>query len=293
MKINRIILIIIGALYLFSGFTKAIDSQWFAVLIATYGFPWAGNISPVISGVEIVLGLCLILDIKPKITSLLVGLLTIIFTIIFAYGFFTKGVDDCGCMGPFIRIPSHISFARNILIIIGCYWIWDSVKNDNEPIPNWKKWVIYVIGSLSFCLAGSTLGMQLVDKSKIKVGDEVDATYLQEFQNIIGKGRSYVFIFSPGCGHCWNMTENVKTYKSIDTTNNVIGVTFPDEDTTKFMQEMRPNFKIFKYPTNELRNIFEIPTFLVLENGRIIRIFKSDKIPCAQMLKFYEDKDAK
>jgi hypothetical protein len=59
------------------------------------------------------------------------------------------------------------------------------------------------------------------------------------------------------------------------------------------VKEMKPNFPIYKYPSNDLRNIFEIPTFLVLENGKIMRIFKSDKIPCAQMLKLYDLKDGK
>jgi uncharacterized membrane protein YphA (DoxX/SURF4 family) len=291
MKINRIILVSIGILYMFSGLTKAIDSQWFAALIATYGFPWAGNISPLISGFEIVLALCLILNIRPKITSLITGIVTVIFTAAFAYGFFTKGVDDCGCMGPFIRIPSEVSFARNILIIIGCYWIWDSFKETQEPVACWKKWTIYIVGTLSFCLAGTTLGMQLVDKSKIKVGDQIDNSYLMDYKHLLSQGRSYVFIFSPGCGHCWNAVENVKTYKEVDANNNVFGITFPNEDTTTFMNEMHLNFKVYKYMKNNLQTIFEIPTFLVIENGKIVRIFKSDKIPCAQMLRLYEQKD--
>ena len=293
MNIKRIILIVFGILYLFSGISKAIDSQWFAVLIATYGFPWAGNISPVVSGLEIVLGLCLILNIRPKITTLVVGVLTILFTVIFAIGFLTKGVTDCGCMGPYIRIPSQISFARNVLIIIGCFWIWENSKAENVITANWKKWIVYVVGALSFCLAGSTLGMQLISKSKIKVGDQIDATYLKDYQAKISKGRSYVFIFSSGCGHCWNATENVKTYKGIDSTNNVIGITFPNEDPTNYVREMMPNFEINKYPSPDLGSIFEIPSFLVLEDGKIIKIFTSDKIPCLQILRLAEQMERK
>ena len=293
MKINRIILIIIGILYLFSGLTKALDSQWFAVLIATYGFPWAGNFSPLISGIEVVLGLCLLLNIRPKFTVLIVGILTALLTIVFAFAFFTKGVSDCGCMGPLITIPYQISFGRNVLIILGCYWVWDYYKNEIKPVSNWKKWVIYITGALTFCLAGSTLGMNIIDKSKVRVGDRVDKTYLSKYQELISKGRSYVFIFSPGCGHCWNATENVKTYKNADNSNNVFGLTFPNEDTTRYMRQMKPNFKIFRYPNNELKEIFEIPSFLVIENGTIVKIFKSDKIPCIQMLNIIEQETGK
>jgi len=287
-KINRIILIVIGILYLFSGLTKALDSQWFAVLIATYGFPWAGNISPLISGIEVVLGLCLILNIRPKVTVLLVGILTVLFTLVFGFAFFTKGVNDCGCMGPLITIPYQISFGRNVLIISGCYWVWDYYKNEKIPISNWKKWVIYIFGALTFCLAGSTLGMNIIDKSKARVGDQADKTYLRGYEGLISKGRSYVFVFSPGCGHCWNATENVKTFKTANDSNIVFGLTFPNEDTTMYMRQMRPNFQIFKYPGKDLKDIFEIPSLLILENGRIVRIFKSDKIPCIQMLHIIE-----
>lgn len=293
MKIERIILIICGILYLFSGFAKAVDSQWFAALIASYGFSWLGNLSPFISGVEIVLGLCLILNIKPTLTVAVTGILTLLFTVSFAFGFFNKGITDCGCMGPFIKIPFAFTFARNILIMMGCYWVWSTKESTNDPVPAWKQWIVYSVGAASFCLAGTTLGMPFLDKDMVDVGDPVADTYLKDYKAKIEKGRSYVFIFSTGCGHCWNSTENVNSYKKVLATNNVIGITFPNEDTSAYMKEMRPNFEVYKYPSNKLKDIFEIPTFLVLEDGKIERIFKSNKIPCAQMLRLYEEQGVK
>jgi uncharacterized membrane protein YphA (DoxX/SURF4 family) len=285
--LKRTILILAGALFVFSGAMKAVDSQSFAILIDRYGAGWAGYGAPFISGIEIILGLCLILNIRPRLTSLIVGLLTVVFTIAFTYAFFVRGVQDCGCMGSFrfLKIPAFVSFARNILIIAGCFWIWRFTEDNNPQTSAWKKWVIYIVGSLSFCLSGYSLGAHFLNKNKIHVGDQIDAGALHQFNYMISKGTSFVFIFGADCYHCWNATENVKSIRGIPEFNNVIGIAMYG-DTTEYMTEMKPNFPVFKNPSAELGEVInEVPVLLMLKNGKIERIFKADNIPCGHMLK--------
>src|ERR1035437_8476992 len=123
-KLRLAIQIIIGIVFIISGALKAIDSQSFSSLISSYGFGWAGGIAPFISAIEIILGLCLILNIQTRTTVLFVTAITIVFTLLFSYAFFFRGIEDCGCMGSFLKVSPYISLSRNVLIIIGCLWIW-------------------------------------------------------------------------------------------------------------------------------------------------------------------------
>jgi uncharacterized membrane protein YphA (DoxX/SURF4 family) len=62
---NRFIKIFIGILFLFSGITKLLDTANFTALIARYSFEWARNAAPFITGIELILGLCILLDLAP------------------------------------------------------------------------------------------------------------------------------------------------------------------------------------------------------------------------------------
>lgn len=285
--IKRAILVLADLLFILSGFLKALDSQSFFVLINSYGLHWAGYSAPVICGIEIILGLCLILNIKPVTTSLITGLVTILFTIAFTYAYFFKGVEDCGCMGSFkfFKIPPYISFIRNILIITGCFWIW-KFTNDKEPVISyWKKWTVCIIGGLSLCLSGYSLSANIISKNDVHIGDQVNINALHLFDDKISKGICCVFLFNADCNHCWNVTENVKSIKNIPKLQNVIGIVLHG-DTTEYMKEMKPNFPVYKYPTNELTDIFgEVPVLLLLKDGKVEMIFNLENIPCGQMLK--------
>ena len=287
-KINyiNVIQILVGLLFLISGLLKALDAQDFARLISNYGSVWSGYIAPIIAGLEVILGLCLIFQIYPKYTSLVAIIVTLIFTVIFAYGYIFRGIQDCGCMGSLIKIPPSISFPRNIFIIIGCFWIWKQSSSTQINITKIKMWTIYVLSSLTFASAGFTLAEPFIDKNNIKVGENVYENFLIYYSRLLGTGRSFVFIFDTYCVRCWNATENVKSIKRIPEFSNLIGLTLPREDITEYKQKMQPNFQIYKYPTKEIFGIVKnFPVLLLIENGEIKWIFKSDDIPCGPLLK--------
>jgi uncharacterized membrane protein YphA (DoxX/SURF4 family) len=285
-KLRKIIQIVIGVLFILSGALKALDSQTFSVLIKSYGF-WGGlgYLGPFISGIEILLGLFLILNIRARATALIVSLLTIVFTISFAYAFFAKGIEDCGCMGNFVTIPPAVSFARNIFIIAGGLWIWKYNSDEKTETDTWKRWTVLVVGCLSFLVAGYTLGKQIIDKNNIHQGDQLSTSLFRFFDRSVFTGKTVVYIFSPNCGHCWNSTENVKSIKEIPQFNNLVGVTFNDVDIADYVAAMQPNFEIVNYPTDELHDyVKEVPVLLILNNGKVEKMFKSQDIPCGKML---------
>ena len=279
--------ILVGILFLTSGVLKAMDSESFSVIFSAYGFGWAGFLAPVISSAEVILGLCLIFNIQVKITSMIAVSATFLFTIVYAYAFFNRGVKDCGCMGPLIKVPPVISFSRNIFIIVSCTWVWLNFKNSGLQVHSWKKWIVYLAGSSVMIISGYSLSTPIIKKDeKIHVGDQVSSTFLKFMENKISKDTSIVFIFRPDCYHCWNATENVKNTKRTTGFENVIGLTFSDADTSQFMNVMRPNFEVLKYPIPELYEyVIGVPVMLILENGKVIKKYDGSDIPCGPMLR--------
>ena len=189
-------------------------------------------------------------------------------------------------MGSFVKVPPYISFARNILVIAGCLWIWKYFENNEIPTQNLKKWTVYIFGGITFCVAGYTLANPLVQKDKINVGEQINNTIFKCFEDKISSDTCIVFIFRPECNHCWNTTENVKSIKRTSGFNHVVGITYSDVDTTQYMKDMKPNFEILKYPNSDLYNyIVGVPILLMLKDGKVIKKFDSEDIPCGPILR--------
>lgn len=283
-SIVRIISLIVGSLFVASGSLKAIDAQYFSSLIASYGFPWAGYLAPVMSGTELILGLMLILNIELRKAALLTALLTVVLTVLFGYAFFLKGIEDCGCFGSFVKIDPIVLVIKNTFIIGASALIYFKVLEE-EKVETWKPWALLTIACLGFYAGGYSLSRPILNKNKIKVGDAISSSALRFFNNNLNAETGLIFIFSPDCPHCWNVTENVKSIKNISRFSNMIGVTFPESDLSHYVSSMQPNFEIYQYPTKELGQVVnEVPLLIVVQKGIIKKIYNSDEIPCGKML---------
>lgn len=145
--------VLVGLLFIFSGFIKANDPIGFSIKLAEYyhvfGLPdfltdTALYQAMFISVLEIVLGFAVLMGTRMKITApLLLGMI-IFFTLLTGYtavgnwffenpdngttlwwasllGFEPKGIyymTDCGCFGEFIKLTPWQSFSKDIILLI-------------------------------------------------------------------------------------------------------------------------------------------------------------------------------
>ena len=93
--------VVIAVIFLWSGFTKVIDPNGFALIIDAYGLipeTWVMPIAIGLPVLEIFAGAGLLMDVTGSL-ALVAGLL-LLFMAILAYGI-ALGLDiDCGCFGP-------------------------------------------------------------------------------------------------------------------------------------------------------------------------------------------------
>jgi hypothetical protein len=91
----------LGAVFIYSGATKLLAPESFAVLIEAYGLvpdEWLMPVAIMLPAIELVAGVGLLFDIRGSL-GVIFGLL-LLFVAILGYGIH-MGLDiDCGCFGP-------------------------------------------------------------------------------------------------------------------------------------------------------------------------------------------------
>lgn len=119
--INRVL---VGALFVFSSFTKGVDplGTKYKMLdyLAAYGMEWMNDASLVLAVVmilaEFIVGICLITNILPRLATLGATLLMIFFTTTTFFDAVYDLVPDCGCFGTAIKMSNWQTFFKNLVI---------------------------------------------------------------------------------------------------------------------------------------------------------------------------------
>jgi uncharacterized membrane protein YphA (DoxX/SURF4 family) len=117
--------ILVGALFIFSGFIKANDPLGFSYKLDEYftvfGMPWLGKISLFLAificAFEIGLGIALLLGAKMKFTAWSLLLMIIFFTFLTFWSWKFDVVKDCGCFGDFLHLKPFQSFMKDLVLL--------------------------------------------------------------------------------------------------------------------------------------------------------------------------------
>ena len=119
--------IIVGGLFIFSGFVKLVDpigsqykfQEYFseAVLNLEFLTPFALPFAVFLIVAEILLGVMILIGYKPKFTIWSLFLITLIFLFLTWYSAYYNKVTDCGCFGDAIKLSPWETFYKNIILI--------------------------------------------------------------------------------------------------------------------------------------------------------------------------------
>ena len=120
--------VVLGVLFVVSGFVKAVDPVGFSYKIEEYlGMfqlsswrEFSVSFSVLLCVAEMTLGMLLLLRLWRRVTAVTVTLFILGFTIltyliyIDPYG----GINECGCFGEAIHLSNGATFAKNILLLV-------------------------------------------------------------------------------------------------------------------------------------------------------------------------------
>lgn len=151
LTINRML---VGALFIFSSFTKGVDplGTKYKMLdyFAAYGIQWLNDAAIVLAVTlilaEFAVGICLFLNMLPRLATLGATLLMLFFTITTYFDAMYDLVPDCGCFGTAIKMSNWQTFFKNLVIdSVTIPLIFNNKSLVNKRVTYSGQWIFAVV----------------------------------------------------------------------------------------------------------------------------------------------------
>ncbi|WP_026777045.1 DoxX family protein [Polaribacter sp. Hel_I_88] len=149
--------IIVGTLFIFSGFVKLVDpigsqykfEEYFSegVLNLEFLIPYALPFAIFLIIAEIVLGVALLVGWKAKFTVNSLKLIILFFLFLTWYSAYYNKVTDCGCFGDAIKLTPWETFTKDVILTILIFFIGAKIRFIKPVLPKANPGLI-VIASL-------------------------------------------------------------------------------------------------------------------------------------------------
>ena len=180
--------ILVGGLFIFSGFIKLNDpwgtayklEEYFEVFAEHSSFflnfvPFSLYLSVLMCSLEIILGVALLINYRIKITVwLLIGII-VFFTFLTFYSAYFNKVTHCGCFGDFLKLKPWTSFWKDIVLTVLTLFIYFK-KNELPDLLSLKIGDTIVGATTVACLVFAyyvLAHLSLFDFSFYKVGNHL------------------------------------------------------------------------------------------------------------------------
>lgn len=176
---------LIGVVFTFSGFVKAIDPAGGLIKIDEYlsAFGWeqlklfSGLISFNLSAIEFMLGICVLLGAYRRYSSFLVLLMMLFMTPLTLYLALFNPVSDCGCFGDALVITNWQTFYKNIVLLATAAFLF--IYNQHIlPFFTYKSYWFVAIYAYCMCMFFSYQNyahLPIKDFRPYKIGADIPA----------------------------------------------------------------------------------------------------------------------
>lgn len=123
--IRTISRLLVGLVFMFSGFVKGVDplgtaykiEDYFLAFNISWAIPFALILSILLCTLEFGIGAALFFNLRIKKFSWVTLLVMLFFTGVTYYDFLYEPVPDCGCFGDFIKLSAKDTFLKNIVLL--------------------------------------------------------------------------------------------------------------------------------------------------------------------------------
>jgi len=275
---SRILSIIAGIIFLFSGFIKLLDVAKFQDLIVQYGLGFFQYLAPLIILLEILLGMALVLGVMQRITAISAIFVLLVFTGAYTYGWLVNSIEDCGCFGDLVQSSPAITYIRNVVLIVILIIV---VCLDEEvfyTIPKWKSIILLSVMLPSVFVAGLSYRITKHHSNGHPFeGMSIKETPLKKYVAVDDKSKLVLFM-SYQCQHCWNSIENYKAYVENGFVDTALcfalcgAIPSEGDSVSLFFKESYPEVQCQEVIRDSIRFIESTPTAFIIKDNRVDRI---------------------
>ncbi|MDA3780098.1 MAG: DoxX family protein, partial [Bacteroidales bacterium] len=154
--INTYSKIILGLVFIFSGFVKGIDplgtTYKFVDYFMAFGFDFMETLSLplafLLNAAEFLIGISLLFSVKIKYSAWAVFIFMVFFTILTFFLAIFNPVSDCGCFGDAIIFTNWQTFYKNIFLMIFVVIVFVNRNKYQTTKPQYMQWGILSGGLL-------------------------------------------------------------------------------------------------------------------------------------------------
>jgi uncharacterized membrane protein YphA (DoxX/SURF4 family) len=177
---------LLGSLFIFSGFVKAIDplgsTYKFTDYFEAFGWnaisPLAFVLSILLSSSELLIGLCLFFKLRMKITAWALLLFMTFFTILTFYIAIKNPVTDCGCFGDALILSNWQTFYKNLILFVPAALVFWQRRSFRQGFKTWIEWglvLIFVFIGI-FLSVYSYRNLPFIDFRPYKIGTNISSS---------------------------------------------------------------------------------------------------------------------
>ena len=309
-----VIRLLVGGLFIYSGFIKANDytgfayklEEYFTVFGTEFFVPLAFPLAWFISVFEIALGVALIVGYRFQLVLWLTTLMMIFFTFLTGYSHVTGAVTDCGCFGDALKIEPWESFTKDVILTFMLIPLW-LVRKSIRPIPNDR-----VAGGLTlatFLLFGifayyCRTHLPMIDYRAYKVGVDMrecttqigpdglppckdwDFSFLEEPSFELFQGNTLMMV-QYDLSHAPDKALEESAQLAQDLVNSSVQIVALTASGSSIIKEKKSQFGL-SYPfalmdQTVLKTIIRSnPGYVLVEDGRIMGKWHYNDIPSAE-----------
>lgn len=265
--------LLVGALFLFSSFTKGVDPlgtkykmlDYFAV----YGITWLNDIALILAMLmilaEFLVGICLVTNVFPRLAVLGATLLMVFFTVTTLFDALYDLVPDCGCFGSAVKMSNWQTFYKNLVI--------DAVLipliMNNKQLKNRLTWrgqfvigCVYALAFLGFEIYNYR-HLPIVDFMNWKVGKQLTTEteepmriYLKYRNKETGETQEYLSPDYPWNDSVW-MSQWEFVEQRAEGGTNFLGFSALDEDGNDVTDMILSTENLLMFTSHDLSKVTE------------------------------------
>jgi len=224
--------ILLGVVFIFSGFVKAVDPLGSAYKFADYftafnmGFLefFSLPLAILLAAFELALGIALILGYRRKVIYWLLLCFMLFFTVLtFILAIFNP-VSDCGCFGDALILTNWQTFLKNVVLMVFVGLLFFAWKDEKENGRVFTEWLIMVLiyAGVSFFSVWNLRHLPLVDFRPYDVGTVIrqdmempDDALVDEYETLLvyrnrdnGKEQSFTLADYPRDTTLWDFVSS-------------------------------------------------------------------------------------